>query len=269
MLSENSSASSRLGKILRAPKALAVTAALAAPWAVFAQEIPGFPSRATDTPAAYAKREESATPSGILAWMLEGNARFANGTSQHGGFANDFTARRKVMSAGRQYPLAAVFTYMDSRVSPELVFDTAVGDLFTVRVGANVVNDDILGSLEFAGPKVIVVMGHTDCAGVKGACNGVKLGSLTQMLEKILPAKETVDSKLREDSSFARWVGEANTKNPRYVAEVSHANARQSARQLLERSETLREMVRKKETLLLSALFDLTTGRVSLDAEQN
>jgi carbonic anhydrase len=221
----------------------------------------------TSRVAAYRERQEKATPSGVLSWLKIGNARFSRGASEHGGFPAD--ARNRIKdSSSSQRPLAAILSCIDSRTSPEIVFDTSVGDLFTVRVGANVVNDDILGSLEIAaesGVRVIVVLGHTDCGGIKGACSGLKLGHMTQLLDRIKPAIAQANAHLDADVVLSHSVGERTVTNRRYVAEVSHMNALQSVHQIWQRSRLLRDKVKRGEIILVPALYDVDTGIVTFD----
>jgi carbonic anhydrase len=189
------------------------------------------------------------------------------GESAHGGYDTD--ARLRIWEASQgQRPLAVVLSCIDSRTTPELVFDVSVGDLFTSRVGANVINDDVLGSLEIAaasGAKVIVVLGHTDCGGVKGACNCLELGHATRMLQKVRPAVISTNARLDADIGLSQRVGPRTASNPQYVAEVSHANARQSVSQVLEKSSFIRDLVNRGEVALVSALYHVDTGKVSFD----
>ncbi len=218
----------------------------------------------------YRQRQADATPKTVLAWLRAGNDRFAAGEPNHGGFPTDPRKRLRVAAAG-QRPLAAVLSCIDSRTAPEIVFDTSVGDLFTVRVGANIINDDVLGSLEIAaesGAKVIVVLGHTNCGGVKAACSGVQMGHLTQLLEKIKPAIASAQTRLDADPARAKAVGERTAANSRYIAEVSYTNAVQSAEQIRRNSPLLREQLARGEILLVSAIFDVDTGRVTFDPTQ-
>jgi carbonic anhydrase len=221
----------------------------------------------SETVEAYRQRQEQVSPDDVLAWLKAGNRRFVSGKSTHGGCSSDARARIKIASKG-QRPLAVVLSCIDSRTSPELVFDVSVGDLFTSRIGANVVNDDVLGSLEIAaasGAKVIVILGHTDCGGVKGACSGLELGHATQMLEKVKPAIATTNARLDADLELSHFIGPRQASNPRYIAEVSHANARQSVEQVLERSPLLMDQVKRGEILIVSALYHVETGEVSFD----
>ncbi len=213
---------------------------------------------------AYRQRQTDATPASVLAWLKDGNRRFAAGRAQHGGYVKDARERMRIAAQG-QRPLAAILSCIDSRTTPELVFDTSVGDLFTARVGANVVNDDILGSLEIAvesGAKVILVLGHSDCGGIKGACTGLELGHMTQLLERVKPAIQSTNVRLDNDPVLSRAVGERIVSNRRYIAKISHDNAAMSARQLLTRSPILLEKVERGEIHLLSAVYDVDSGQV-------
>jgi carbonic anhydrase len=215
----------------------------------------------------YQQRLEAATPRSVLDWLKFGNERFAKGKSTHGGYLVD--ARERVMaSAPSQRPLAVVLSCIDSRTSPELVFDTSVGDLFTVRVGANVINDDVLGSLEIAvdsGARVLMVLGHTDCGGVKGACSNLQLGHMTQLLQRVKPAITATNNRLDRNSELSKEVGERVVGNRRYIAEVSHMNALHSARQIWERSPILREKIKNGELILVSGIYDVDSGLVRFD----
>ena len=159
-------------------------------------------------------------------------------------------------TASGQYPVAVVIGCIDSRVPPELVFDQNIGDIFAARVAGNFVNDDIVGSVEFAtkvaGAKVIVVLGHTECGAIKGAVDGAKLGRLTKMLENFKPAVEA--SKGVE--------GEKTSKNKKLVQAVADSNAMLAAKKLTARSDVLREMVANKQLIIVSAMHDISTGVV-------
>lgn len=227
-------------------------------------------ARTAETVQTYQHRQVTATPSHVLAWLKQGNARFAQGYSHHGGYPKDARPRIQITAQG-QRPLAAVLSCIDSRTTPELVFDTSVGDLFTARVGANVINDDILGSLEIAvqsGAKVVVVMGHTDCGGIKGACSGLQLEHMTQLLERIKPAIKSTNSRLDNNPTLSEIVGERAVGNRRYIAEISHDNAEMSANQILQRSKFLRGKVDHGDILLLSAVYNVDTGLVEFHSEK-
>jgi len=238
-------------------RSLILALALAAPFICHADNL-------DDAIAKYRARRDTITPVQVLDWLKAGNRRFAAGAAEHGGYPVDARERIHASAAG-QRPLAVVLSCIDSRTTPELAFDVSVGDVFTARVGANVINDDVLGSLEIAansGAKVVVIMGHTDCGGVKGAIDNLVLGHATAMLAKVKPAIAAVNARLDADPAFAHEVGERSTQNRRYVAEVAHANARASFAAALAQSPLLREMVDRGEILFVGALFDVDTGEV-------
>lgn len=229
---------------------------------------PFIPQAQAESRNEYRLRQTKATPQSTLQWLKSGNLRFAAGRSTHGGYPSDTRHRLKISSEG-QRPLAVVLSCIDSRTTPELVFDVSVGDLFTPRVGANVINDDIIGSIEIAvesGAKIVVVMGHTDCGGIKGACSGLELGHMTQLLERVKPAIATTHELLERDPVLSAHIGERLVTNRNYIAEVSHQNALQSARQLRDRSPILREKIASGEILLLSAVYDVSSGKVKFDS---
>lgn len=225
------------------------------------------PAFAKETVESYRARQDTATPQSVFELLKEGNRRFVAGKSVHGGYPRDARLRVKIAATG-QRPLAVVLSCLDSRTTPEEVFDTSVGDLFTARVGANVINDDILGSLEVAvesGVKAVVVLGHTDCGGVKGACSGLELGHFTQLLERVKPAIVKTNARLDADPELAKEIGERVVTNRRYIAEVSHANMENSVAQIKEKSPLLREHIEQGKILMLPAVYDVDSGRVVFD----
>ena len=197
------------------------------------------------------ERQQATSPDEALKMLVEGNARFLAGHTIH----CDLLAQVKETKGG-QAPFAAIVGCIDSRVPPELVFDQQLGDMFCARIAGNFVNDDIIGSLEFAtklsGAKVIVVLGHSECGAIKGAIDGAKLGFLTAMLRNFGPAIKA-----------ARAPGEPNTKNKSYVQAVADANAKLAAAQLTSRSEVLRGLVEQRQLRVVSAMHDIATGRVT------
>lgn len=244
-------------KFLKMSILFMLTAAAAAAPAIFAAE----------TVQSYQLRQDQATPDSILSWLKQGNQRFAAGRATQGGFGSDPRLRR-YNSAQGQRPLAVVLSCIDSRTTPELVFDVSVGDLFTPRIGANVINDDILGSIEVAvesGAKLVLIMGHSRCGGIGAACSGLQLGHFTQLLDRIQPVIRDVNNALDADPAHSHEIGERITGNPKYIREVSHANARNSRRQLLEKSSIIRDKVNRGEIKVLSALYDVESGRVTFD----
>lgn len=192
------------------------------------------------------------TPDEALQLLKDGNARFVAGES----IERDLIEQQKETASG-QYPFAVVLSCLDSRSAPEVVFDQGVGDLFVGRVAGNVVDTNLLGSFEFAtaaaGSKLIVVMGHTECGAVKGACDGVELGNLTRTLANIRPAVEAVSG----------IPGERNSKNRAFVDAVAHENVRQTVQNIVDRSEVLRELVEAGKLKVVGAMYDVATGEVT------
>lgn len=184
--------------------------------------------------------------------LKDGNARFMTGTTVN----CDLRAQVKA-TAGHQAPFAVIVRCIDSRVPPELVFDQQIGDIFAARIAGNFVNDDIIGSLEFAtkvaGAKAIVVLGHTECGAIKGAVDDVKLGLLTKMLANIRPAVDAVPG----------FDGERTSKNKKFVQAVADKNAVLAAQLLTARSEILRELVEQKQLVIAAAMRDIATGQVT------
>lgn len=191
------------------------------------------------------------TPQIALDMIKAGNQRFVAGRSLHRNYLSQVRA-----TAAGQYPFATVLGCIDSRAAPEIVFDQGIGDLFAPRIAGNFVNDDILGSMEFAakvaGSRLIVVLGHTHCGAIKGACDGAKLGNLTQMLEKLQPAVDDVP-----DDGTPR-----NSKNASFVQKVADHNVKLTVEEIKRRSPVLREMAEKGEIMIVGAMYDIDTGKV-------
>jgi carbonic anhydrase len=191
------------------------------------------------------------TPQQALAELRAGNARFVAGKS----IARDFPAQVHAAAAG-QYPFAVVLSCIDSRQPSEIVFDQGVGDIFCARVAGNVLNDDILGSMEFAckvaGAKLIVVVGHSNCGAIKGAIDNVDLGNLTSLLAKIKPAIDAVPADVQPRTS----------KNHAFVDDVSEANVRLVLKEIRERSPVLRAMLDQGQIALVGGMYNLETGKV-------
>ena len=206
----------------------------------------------TPTPAQTAETQASMSPADVVQHLKDGNRRFLDGRP----LERDFLSQVRE-TAGGQYPLAAILGCIDSRVPHEIVFDQGVGDVFSARVAGNFVNTDILGSLEFAaavaGSKAIVVLGHTQCGAVKGACDHVQLGNLTSTLANLAPALYAVGD----------VEGERSSKNAGYVQAVAEENVRQTVRQIVDRSPVLRERVAGGDLVVVGAMHDVSTGEVS------
>jgi carbonic anhydrase len=191
------------------------------------------------------------TPEQALAELRDGNARFVAGKPR----VRNLPAGVSATTAG-QYPFAVVLSCLDSRQPIEIVLDQGIGDIFSARVAGNVLNDDILGSMEFAckvsGAKLIAVIGHSNCGAIKGAVDDVELGNLTGLLAKIKPAIDAVHDDVQPRTS----------KNYAFVNAVAEANVRLVMKEIRERSPILREMLDKGEIGLVGGMYDLSTGKV-------
>ena len=197
------------------------------------------------------KTQKATTPEEALRLLKEGNARFVNGESRQRNF------RRQVEATeDGQFPIAAIVGCIDSRAPNELIFDQGIGDIFGARIAGNFVDEDILGSLEFAcavaGAKLIVVVGHTDCGAIKGAVDNVVLGNLTQTLAHIRPAVEAVSG----------FEPDRTSRNAAFVQAVADKNVELALETILTHSAVLRKMTDKGEVGLAGAMYDLGTGRV-------
>jgi carbonic anhydrase len=191
------------------------------------------------------------TPQQALAELKTGNTRFVAGHPLKRNLPADVKA-----TASGQYPFAVVLSCLDSRQPIEIVLDQGIGDIFSARVAGNVLNDDVLGSLEFAckvsGAKLIAVIGHTNCGAIKGAVDDVQLGNLTGLLARIKPAMDAVPADIQPRTS----------KNPEFVDQVAEANLHLVMQQIRERSPILREMIDKGQIGLVGGMYDLPTGQV-------
>lgn len=185
--------------------------------------------------------------------LKQGNVRFTSDSAM----SRDYQSQISQTASG-QYPFAAVVSCIDSRIPTEIVFDQGIGDIFNARIAGNFVNEDILGSLEFAckvaGAKAIVVMGHTSCGAVKGACDKAELGNLTQMLEKIMPAVDAVQTPNGTDRSSA---------NAEFVDAVASKNVELTLAKIKQSSPVLAEMIAANEIVVVGAMYDVASGEVS------
>lgn len=186
-----------------------------------------------------------------LQMLKEGNSRFVSGKE----LSRNLMGQAHQTASG-QYPYAVIVSCIDSRVSSELIFDQGMGDIFNARIAGNIINEDILGSIEFAckvtGAKLIVVLGHTNCGAVKGACDKVEMGNLTGLLLKI----ETVADSTKTE-------GERNSKNYEFVEDVSKNNVLNGINLIKEKSPILNEMIEKEEIGIVGGMYDLETGIVT------
>ena len=194
---------------------------------------------------------DSLTPTGAIEVLRKGNERFVNNLR-----ANRNLLQQVNETSDGQHPLALVLSCIDSRTSAELIFDQGLGDIFSCRIAGNVLNDDILGSMEFAckvaGAKAIVVLGHSKCGAVMGACDGVRMGNLSGLLRKIEHAIE-----LENETT-----GERTSKNPEFVARVAELNVMLVKRQVMDNSPLLAGMVEAGELALVGGMYDVDTGAV-------
>jgi len=206
---------------------------------------------ASNTNGSLTKEErDRMTPAQVIDELKKGNERFRSGKM----LKRDYLAEQKTSAAG-QYPAAVVLGCIDSRVPAEIVFDTGIGDAFIARVAGNVVNDDLLGSMEFgcaaAGAKVVLVLGHTACGAVKGAIDDVVLGNLTGLLARIKPAIPAT-----------KFDGEKSSKNLAYVDAVARANVMLGIADIRRRSPTLEALENKGNIKIAGGMYDLATGMV-------
>jgi carbonic anhydrase len=195
--------------------------------------------------------QENITPQMALHVLQEGNNRFINNLR-----ANRNLLQQVNETKEGQHPLAVILSCIDSRTSAELIFDQGLGDVFSVRIAGNILNEDILGSMEFAckvvGVKIVVVLGHTKCGAIKGAVNEVKMGNLTHLLNKITP----VVAKTKQ------VCGHLHFNDEEMVDAVATTNVRTVADQIVERSPILREMLMDGQIGIVGAMYNVDTGRV-------
>ncbi|WP_341834037.1 carbonic anhydrase family protein [Chitinophaga pollutisoli] len=196
--------------------------------------------------------QSNTTPEMALEILKEGNARFVNNLRINRnllGMVND--------TKEGQWPVAAIVSCMDSRTSAELIFDQGLGDIFSIRLAGAVISDNVLGSLEYAckvaGSKFIVVLGHTHCGAIKGACDHVEMGNLTGLLGKIRPA-------VFQEKTITE---NRNSKNHDFVEAVTNIHTDRSVQAILEQSIILAEMIDNGEVGIIGAMYDVETGVVT------
>ena len=195
------------------------------------------------------------TPSTALQELKDGNQGFIEKKQLN----RDLMQQVSETSTG-QFPFATVLSCIDSRVSSELIFDQGIGDIFSVRIAGNFVNEDILGSMEFAcklaGTKLVLVLGHTACGAVKGACDHARLGNLTALINKIEPAVEAVKEPVDEDLR--------NSSNIDFVNDVAAVNVNMTIENIRAQSEVLKAMEDAGEIAILGGMYDINTGEVHI-----
>ncbi len=200
--------------------------------------------------------QASITPSMAMELLKEGNKRFVNNLK-----INRNLLQQANETSDGQHPFAVILSCIDSRTSAELIFDQGLGDVFSIRIAGNILNEDILGSMEFAckvaGSKIIVVLGHTKCGAVKGACDHVEMGNLTALLSKIRPAvdDETTTTENR------------NSGNGEFVEKVATINVKRTVKSIMERSPILNEMIESGEIGIVGGTHDIGSGQVTFYPE--
>lgn len=196
--------------------------------------------------------QDSISPTMALEILKEGNKRFVNNLK-----ANRNLLQQANETSDGQHPFAVILSCIDSRTSAELIFDQGLGDVFSVRIAGNIINEDILGSMEFgckvAGSKIIIVLGHTKCGAVKGACDHVEMGNLTALLTKIRPAVDD-ETTTKENR---------NSSNAEFVENVSTINVKRTVKAISERSPILKEMIESGQIGIIGGTHDITTGEVT------
>jgi carbonic anhydrase len=200
-----------------------------------------------------AEEQAQLTPDKVIEILKQGNEEFIN---------NKLTVRNNTErvkdAANGQYPQAVILSCLDSRVPVEDVFNCAIGDVFVARVAGNIVNPDILGSMEFAckvsGAKAVLVLGHESCGAIKSAIDNVELGNITELLSKIKPAV---------NFSKTNFEGDATSANSTFVELVSHNNVELTMEEIRKNSPILKEMEEKGEIKIIGAMYDLHTGKVN------
>ncbi len=191
-------------------------------------------------------------PETALNILKQGNERFVNNINTH----RNLLQQVNETSAG-QFPFACVLSCIDSRTSAELIFDQGLGDIFSIRIAGNILNEDILGSMEYAckiaGSKLVVVLGHTKCGAIQGACDNIEMGNITALLSKIKPAiaKETKTASNRDST------------NKEFVDNVTTNNIFNTVQQIKIQSQLLSEMEQTKQIKIVGGLYDLDTGKVT------
>lgn len=183
--------------------------------------------------------------------LKDGNKRFVNNLK-----INRNLLQQLNETSDGQHPFAFILSCIDSRTSAELIFDQGLGDIFSCRIAGNILNEDILGSMEFAckvaGSKVVVVLGHTKCGAIKGACDNIKLGNLSALLKKVKPAIEAEVS-TKENR---------NASNSEFVENVAELNVRQTLKQIPEQSPIIEQLMQNGEIALIGGMYNVETGVV-------
>ncbi len=199
-----------------------------------------------------AKTQKELTPEVAIQLLKEGNSRFVNNLK-----ANRDLLQQVNETSESQHPFAFILSCIDSRTSAELIFDQGLGDIFSCRIAGSVLNEDILGSMEFAckvaGAKLIMVLGHTECGAIKGACDNVKMGHLTSLLSKITPAVDS-EKTVKENR---------DSGNSEFVDKVATLNVQAALSKINKISPIIDEMHKKGEIAVIGGMYDVSTGVVT------
>lgn len=202
------------------------------------------------------ERQAELTPDKTLASLMQGNKRFVAGQST----ASYNLAARRSASVQGQHPKASILSCLDARIPVESVFDMGIGDLFVGRVAGNIEDKDQLGSMEFAtklaGAKLLMVLGHTGCGAVRGACDNARLGHLTGILKKIRPSVDAVKKTVPDK--------DATSANPAFVDKVAAENVRRTVASIRHRSPILADLEQSGQIKIVGAMYDLASGKVTL-----
>lgn len=200
--------------------------------------------------------QNAITPNMALDLLKDGNQRFVNNLK-----VNRNLLQQANETSDGQHPFAVILSCIDSRTSAELIFDQGLGDVFSIRIAGNIVNEDILGSMEFAckvaGSKIIVVLGHSKCGAIKGACDHVEMGNLTHLLQKIKPA---VDAEVSVSEN-------RNSSNHEFVEKVMTLNVKKTVHAIMDKSPILKEMINNGQIGIIGGAHDITTGEVEFYPE--
>ena len=195
--------------------------------------------------------QSAITPALAFEILKDGNKRFVSNLK-----VNRNLLQQANETSDGQHPFAVILSCIDSRTSAELIFDQGLGDVFSVRIAGNIINEDILGSMEFgckvAGAKIIAVLGHTKCGAIKGACDNVALGNLTNLISKIKPAVE----------QEMTTTGNRNSSNSIFVENVAELNVSLSVKNILLKSPIIADMVKNGDIGIVGGIHDITTGEV-------
>lgn len=196
--------------------------------------------------------QESITPDLAFQILIDGNDRFVNNLKAHRNLLEQVNETKE-----GQFPIATILSCIDSRTSAELIFDQGLGDIFSIRIAGNILNDDILGSMEFAtkimGTKIILVLGHTRCGAIVGACDNIKFGKLTTLLDKVQPAI-ALESKTTSNR---------NGNNEQFVNNVTEINVHLIMQKIQDDSDIIRELLEQGQLKIVGGVYDVETGKVA------